>query len=195
MNIGKFSRSKYDKNAYRDDIQESVEPLDYRLSTNKTYNCNRCLSTVGPRSSYMGHGVSTVRDIKYAPSQDLVDLESVLTNRNVKSSSDKKGKVNHADLNSYTMYDVPRCDTTLDPEYTQLSHPSANYRGISINGFYNTVHDPQENLFWNFSTNTSLEAKDNYRQQYPQIWPDNVSPQATQGEDNFNQTCGYKCSK
>ena len=134
------------------------------------------MSTLGPRSSHMGHGVSTVKDIKYAEAQDLVDLDSVLSNRNVKTSKCKRGKVNHADLSQYELRNARLCGNTLNPENTRLSHPAANYRDMNVNRFYNLIHDPQEQIFWDFATNTKLEAKDNYRPDFPQVWPDLAGP-------------------
>ena len=101
MNIGHSSRLPYDDCAYPDKLLESTSPLNYRINTDQIYNCNKCLSTFGPRSGYMGHGVSTAVDTKYAEAQDLIDLDSIMSNRNVRTSKCKKGKVNPVDLQKY----------------------------------------------------------------------------------------------
>lgn len=179
MNIGHSSRLPYDDCAYPDRLKESTDPLNYKLSKDQIYNCDRCLSTLGPRSSYMGHGVSRAIDTKYAESQDLVDLESTLSNRDVKTSKCKRGKVNHADLSKYRLHDAKLCGNKLNPENTRLSHPAATYRDMNVNRFYNLIHDPQEPIFWNFASNTKLEAKDNYHPEFPQVWPDLAGPKPT----------------
>lgn len=177
MNIGHSSRLPYDECAYPDKLRESTSSGNYKLSTDQIYNCDRCLSTLGPRSSYMGHGVSRAVNTKYAESQDLIDLDSIMSNRNVKTSKCKRGKVNHADLSKYELSHAKMCGNALDSEYTKLSHPPSNYRDMNINRFYNLIHDPQEPIFWDFASNTRLEAKDNHRPQMPQIWPDLAGPQ------------------
>lgn len=191
MNIGYSSRLPYDDCAYPDKLKESTDPLKYVLSTDKIYNCNRCLSTLGPRSSHMGHGVSTYRDTTYAEAQDLVDIDSIFSNRNVKTSKCKKGHINPINPTKFREYHTRICNNTLDPEYSRLSYPSANYRDMSINRFYNTIHDPQEPIFWDFAVNTSLEEKDNFVPDIPQLWPDLAGPM----EDRSNYTTdigGYK---
>ena len=49
---------------------------------------------------------------------------------------------------------------------------------MGINRFYDPVHDPQDpqTIFWNFSVNSKLEAKDNFKPNVPQVWPDLAGP-------------------
>ncbi len=94
LNIGHSSRLGYDSCAYSDRLTESVGPLGYRLEPSWQENCNQCLSTLGPRSSYMGQGVSTAAGPSIATSQKLVDVESVLSNRNLKTTKCRKDQVN-----------------------------------------------------------------------------------------------------
>ena len=93
LNIGHSSRLGYDRCAYSDRIQESTGPIGYRLDPNAQENCNQCLSTLGPRSSYMGQGVSTTVGASIATSQKLVDVESLLSNRNLKTSKCRRDGV------------------------------------------------------------------------------------------------------
>lgn len=178
MNIGHSSRLPYDGCAYKDRLSESVGPLGYRLSPDQMYNCNSCLSTLGPRASNLGRGydVSRIYETGYAASQDLVDVESVLSNRNVKQSKCKTGKCNPVNVTKYKNNDVRLCNNYLDPESTHLSYPASNYRDISINRFYNLVRDPQANIFWDFSVNTKNEAKDNLMPDLPTPWVDLSGP-------------------
>ena len=82
-NIGHSSRLPYDRCAYSDSLQESVGPLLYNLDPTQINNCNACLSVFGPRTSSgpRSYGVSTTVGHVTAPSQQLVDVESILSNR------------------------------------------------------------------------------------------------------------------
>ena len=163
MNIGYSSRLKYDDDVYDDDVIQSTGPGKYKTSVDQTYNKYRCLSTLGPRTGRMGHGVSTaISQDRAAMSQDLVDIESILSNRNVRTSKGKKGHVNDIDVTKIRLHDASSCGPILNSEHTRLSHPSVNYREVAMSRFYNLPRDPQATIFWDFATNTSLEAKDNY---------------------------------
>jgi hypothetical protein len=172
MNIGHSSRLLYDKEVLPERVSESVGPLAYKLNTDQIYNCNSCLSTLGPRSAGAGRGqdVSKVLHTKYAPAQELVDVESILHNLNVKNSKAKAGKVNPIDVTKFKNIDMKVCGDFLNPEATRLSHPAASYRDMSINRFYNLPKDPQANIFWDNAANTSLEEKDNFVIRIPQPW-------------------------
>jgi len=176
MLIGSSSRLPYDECAYPDKLQVSTGPLLYKLSTDQIYNCDSCLSTFGPRSSIRGNDVSKTMKTGYAPSQDLVDLESILTNRNVLESKCKTGRTNPVNVTEMPLQHVPSCGKFLDPVVSRLTHPAANYRDASVNRFYNLPKDPQANIFWNFSVNTRLEAKDNFIPDVPQLWADPTQP-------------------
>ena len=194
MNIGHSSRLPYDKCAYPDKLKESTDPLNYRLSTNQMYNCDRCLPSVGIRN---GYGVSTYRDVGYAPSQDLVDLDSILSNRNVRTSKCKKGKVNPVNPLELELHNSRACSRKLEPEDSRLSYPASMYRSMPINRFYNLIHDPQEDIFWNFEINSVLEEKDNFRPNVPRPWPNLAGPIEMKGEvDKCDLQCnGKKCPK
>lgn len=177
MNIGHSSRLPYDKCAYDDRIYESVSPMLYRLNPLHMANCDGCLSTLGPRSSYQGYGVSTVSGGVGRPtSQDLADVESILTNRNVLASKCKDGKVNDIDVTKFKLQHARACNSFLDPVNSRLTNPPQNYRGMSVNRFYDLSANPQRNIFYPWATNTSLEAKDNHVEKIPQMLDGNVAP-------------------
>jgi hypothetical protein len=193
MNIGHSSRLPYDNCAYPDRLKESTDPLNYRLNIDQIHNCNRCLNPngAGPRTTGKGFGVSTLEgEAGYAVANDLVDVDSVMSNRNVKTSKCKRGHLNPVNLTTRKAYNYNMCNNYTHPEYTSLSHPRSNYRDIAINRFYNTLHDPQENIFYSFAHNTRLEAKDNYRPDLPEFWEDSVSPTEYKG---LIQKCGLAC--
>lgn len=177
MNIGYSSRLPYDDGTYTDKLSESTYSLNYRINSNQIYNEQRCRSRFGPRSGYMGHGVSVTRDLGYAEANDLIDVDSIFSNRNTKSNKSKKGKVNLENpIDLYKLYDSKTCTNDLDTQYTKDTHPSSNYRDLEINRFYNLPRNPQNVIFEDFAVNTRLEAKDNFNQQSPQPWPELAGP-------------------
>lgn len=171
VNFGYSSRLGYDACFIKDSISESVAPMKYRLDPNYMNNCSKCLSVFGPRPSMGGasYGVSTsVGDVQ-AQSQALVDIDSVLSNRNMIYSRCRDGEVNDIDVTKFPLQHARICNDFLDPIATHLTNPPQNYRGLSINRFFDLPKNPQANIFWNFAVNTQLEAKDNYRARIPRL--------------------------
>lgn len=164
--IGESTNLIYDECAYNDRVTESTSPMLYRLNPQSVHNCNTCLSDLGPRSS---SGVSTTVGSTVAEKQKSIDIENILSNRNVRPSKCKHGKVNTADLNSYSLKHARICDNTLNPISSRLTHPSKNYKGMTINRFYDLHKNPQAPIYWNSAANTRLEARDNYVVNYPNI--------------------------
>lgn len=193
VNIGHSSRLAYDKCSYNDYLSESVAPVLYRLNPHQINNCNGCLSVFGPRTNQgpRSHGVSSSVGHTTAPTQDLVDVESILSNRNVIASKCKDGKVNDIDVTKFQLQHARVCNDFLDPVSSMLTNPPANYRGMSINRFYDLPKNPQANIFWDFAVNTKLEAKDNYRERVPRLIKyDPALPAELKGQ---NKPCKYQC--
>lgn len=162
VNFGHSSRNSYDEGAYRDKIFESTAPASYKLDTNSIYNCKECFSSLGPRTSRMGNSTSTCIGFPPATSQQLVDVDSILSNRNVKLSKAKAGKVNDIDVTKFKLYNLRTCGNFLDPEASRLTDPAQNYRDVAVNRFFDLDRNIQEPIFWNFAINSRLEAVDNY---------------------------------
>lgn len=188
MNIGHSSRLGYDKCAYEDRLIESTDPLTYRLYPGYVQNCNECLSTLGPRSGHNGVGVSTVVGQPPATAQQLADVESILTNRNMKTSKCRKYGANTIDVNQLPLRHARICNEFLNPETSRLTHPAYNYKEAATNRFFNLIRDPQANIFYDFAENTKLEAKDNYMPEVPYISEvDRVLPRELKGK---GRQCG-----
>jgi len=189
LNIGHSSKLIYDCCAYNDRLDESTSPVKYRLNENQIHNCNQCLSTLGPRSSSpRGQGVSTSIKVDHpiATSQELVDVESILSNRNVKSSKcrrDQINQINLTDVEQFKLSHMRICNDALNPFSSRLSMPAANYRDMSVNRFYNLSQFPQEPIFYDFAINTVLEEKDNFLAQSPKLWADNSIPTPLNGSN------------
>ena len=169
INFGTSSRLGYDACFIKDDIEKSTGPLAYKLNPNQIKNCQACLPVFGPQIGYMGYGDSTTVGNTTAPSQDLVDIESILTNRNVIASKCKDGGVNDINVLKFKLKHARICDDALYPIASHLTNPPATYREMAINRFIDLPTNPQMNVFWNESINTQLEAKDNYCEKIPKL--------------------------
>jgi hypothetical protein len=192
--IGHSSRLPYDRCAYPDKLQESTDPVSYRLNKDYIHNCNRCLNSngAGPRTTTLGFGDSTVYNVGHAPANDLVDVDSICRNLNVKTSKCKRGHINPVNLTKVKSENYSLCGNYTHPEFTRLSHPPSNYRDMSVNRFYNLHHDPQETIFWDMQHNTRLEAKDNWIVEIPEMWEERVSPAEYKGKP---VKCGMTCDQ
>lgn len=183
--FGHSSRLGYDRCAYEDRLADSVAPIIYKLNTQSIANCNACLSTFGPRTSQgsQSYGVSTTFD-GIPLSHDLVDVETILSNRNVPMSKCKDGQVNDIDVTKFRLQHATICNDFLDPVSTHLTNPPANYRGSAINRFYDLHKPAQANIFYDWQINTKLEAKDNYMERVPKVLDDSkLRPHAIGGRN------------
>lgn len=171
VQFGHSSKLIYDQQAYQDRLSESVSPTAYKLNPNQIYNCKSCLSVFGPRTNTGAHsfGVSAATLQNPAIAQQLVDVESILSNRNVLQSKVKSGHLNPIDVSKFKLQHPTTCNKFLDPISTHLTNPPTTYRGMSINRFYNLPKPAQANIFYDFAINTKLEAIDNYRERIPRI--------------------------
>lgn len=169
MNIGYSGKLPYDTGVYREDLEESLGPGSYRLNPNHIHNNSCCLSTLGPRAVHLGYGVSTPTGAsEIAPALKVVDIESDLSNRNLKNSKLRNQEVNFMNSKKYGLKNANICDHFLDPIASRITHPaSCMYRGVAINRFYNLNKDPQENIYWDDRHDTKLEMKDNYKMKMP----------------------------
>lgn len=165
MNIGYSGRLPYDKGAYDDKLKDMTGSVSYRVNPNYVFNCDGCLSTLGPRAFHMGYGVSTPAGNVVAAGQhkDVIDLESELTNRNLKNSKLKSQEVNFIDVSKYGVKHAKVCNHFLDPMASRIMNPPCTYREMAINRFYDLNNDPQTNIYWDGARNTKLEAKDNFK--------------------------------
>ncbi len=168
FNYGESTNLRYDQQYIQEDIQQSTMPLQYVMDPTQVKNCQQCLSLNGPVPSVGGWGDSIpIPNAGIVPAQEIIDLDSILSNRNVKASKTRRGNVNDIDVFKFKTYNSKLCNKFLDPKSSLLTTPKQLYREMSINRFYNTNQNSQVNLYWNGSTNTQLEAKDNYDFPYP----------------------------
>jgi hypothetical protein len=168
FNYGASDKLQYDNDYINDNIEQSTAPLLSVLDPNRVKSCSNCISLFGPRPSHNGVEDSIpIANPGLTPAQELVDIDSIMSNRNVKNDRSKKGKVNTVDVFKFKTYDAKFCDRGLDPLSSILTYPKQLYREISINRFYDMNLNPQTNIYYDWGTNTRLEAKDNYDYPYP----------------------------
>lgn len=161
-----FTRLPYDKCAYQDRVRRGVFPGKYKVDTNQIYNSEHMFPGVGINDA--GFGVSHPHLDSVAPKNELVDIESYLSNRNIPASDCpelganlktlKSGKFKHPKKGKEKGF--------LTPTQSRLEYPLPQTRGIAVDRFHYTHHDPQAHIFWDFSRNTTREAKDNYVPEY-----------------------------
>jgi hypothetical protein len=161
LNPSHFSRSIYDTCFYPESLYQSTSPYTYITNSDQIYNCNGCITTLGPRASKMGP-INSIAGDGIAAAQNNIDVDSILSNRNMTISRCKNGKVNPINLTKIKSKNLPICNDYLDAQHTKMEFPSMYYRGAPINRFYDLNKDPQANIFYDWAVNTSLEAKDNY---------------------------------
>lgn len=206
---GHFSNPKYDKCAYPEDLYESTAPYAYVMNTDRIHNCNGCMTPFGPRGGLMGAGVSSPTGDVIAAAQQNVDIDSVMSNRNVPLSKCKRGKVNPVDVTRIKTKNLPVCNDYLDSQHSKMTDPAMFYRGAPVNRFYDLNKDPQANIFYDWAVNTSLEAKDNFIPELPEPLTDvDLVPGVPQGSNtkprdpswipcsialDGNGNCGTKC--
>lgn len=192
FNYGYSSNSAYDPSVIKDDIEQSTAPLMSILDPNRIKNCNQCLSLNGPRAGHNGWGNSIpIQNPSLTPAQDLIDIDSIMSNRNVKNDRSKKGHVNTVDVFKFKTYDAKLCDRGLDPLNSVLTYPKQLYREMSINRFHDLNINPQVNLYWDWTVNTQLEAKDNYDYPYPYFI--NMDESLPKSIDGNTRPCKTKC--
>ena len=164
MNIGHSSKLMSDYGVMGEKNNESIAPGNYRLVKDQIYNRNGCLNLIGPIGS---RGASTAVGNVIAPKQQLTDVSSFLSNRHLKHTALKKGRVNREGLNKFRPKNDKICGDNLAPRYTRMTNPTSSYREMGINRFYNPLRDPQRNLDPPRGINTSNEAKDNWIPKIP----------------------------
>lgn len=169
INFGYSDNMLYDLDSYYSWKQQTTSPINYVLNTDSRYNKGECMPNVGLNYDYMGNGEDTlVGHGIVAKAQQLVDLDSIFSNRNVKNSKGRRSNINPINpvIDFKNKGDIKQCNKTVKPEYSRLSHPMHNYRELSVNRFYDLGSNPQIGGViypFKFYTNTTLEAIDNFK--------------------------------
>jgi hypothetical protein len=149
------SKLRYDPAAYKEAVERSTGPLNYRVFPPYGYNCGECFRPYGLVGT---SGVS-------AALGNSVDVDSILSGRTVLNS-----KANDfsqpTPLTGYKTFNRTDCSPFLETEYSRYTHPIQDYKGLYPDRFYPLQHDPQCHIFEDFAVNTKLQAKDNHYAAY-----------------------------
>jgi hypothetical protein len=167
LNAGHFSRARYDKNTYQENLYDSTAPYSYTMNSDRIHNCGGCLTTFGPRGGFLGAGVSSPTGDVIAAGQNNIDVDSITSNRNVSLSKCKRGKVNPVNITNIKTKHIQECNDYLDSQHSRMTDPAMFYRGAPINRFYDLDRDPQANIYYDWGINTGLEMRDNYDPSIP----------------------------
>ena len=208
LNAGHFSNPRYDKCAYPEDLYESTGPYAYVMNTDRIHNCNGCLTTFGPRGGFLGAGVSSVSGDSIAAAQQNIDIDSIMSNRNMPLSRCRKAKVNPVDVTRIKTKNLPVCNDYLDSQHSKMTDPAMFYRGVAINRFFDLNRDVQANIFYDWAENTSLNARDDYIPELPTpLTGVSLIPNKSDGESaddtwipcsvelkGYNANCGTDCA-
>lgn len=151
---GNFTRQQYDLEAYEEKIKRSTDPGTYRLDTNFAVNCGKCFAPYGPRN---GQEVSDAIG-------NQIDVESVIRGYSKINSKSNEQQLPD-DLSRYHTTALPNCSNRLDFEYTRLTYPAYEIRGLNVPDMRldYPLFDPQCQIFEPFAMNTQLKAKDEHR--------------------------------
>lgn len=172
-----FGRLTYDECYINEETKQSIMPGEYKLYYGQNVNEKSCHSLNGPRSNRTGNSSENASNNL----EERTEIESLLSNRDLPASKctgnrtmEDKRKAIARRLNQSV-----ECNNSLHPDYSRLSQPMDNFRGLStINLQMNfPIIPPQENVFYGhnittlenqgmnsrFGNSTRLESKDDYR--------------------------------
>jgi hypothetical protein len=145
------SRQRYDREATDEFYERSTGGYSYRLDPVYATSCKECYPPFGPRGF---RGASTAPGF-------VIDADSVIRGyTKIHSKSNRQQIPDSVDV--FELRNLPDCHPFLETEYSRYTNPIQNYRGLGFDNFYPVNHDPQCHIFWDFSRNTKLEAKDAY---------------------------------
>ena len=162
-NASASDRPLYDLDATYQKTRQSTNPLLYKTNPVQINNCNKCLRlnpTFGAKNNV------AEPDNMNDGCNNLVDVESMLSNRDIRLGH--YGKVNDINTADFKVDGLRCCNTFLDRHDTRLTHPTENFREMTIDRFEVLNQDHQCNVFWNFETNSRLQAKDEYQMWIPE---------------------------
>ena len=192
FNYGYSGNLGNDKNYINSRLEESNSIMQSVLDPNRVKNCNSCM----PIRSNIGHnGIYSNLPIapgSNTPAMSVADIDSIMSNRNSKLNGNKKGRVNNINVLKFKTYDNNQCGKGLDQISSILTFPKQFYRETAINRFYDLNINPQQNIYYNDSINTQLEAKDNFVPQLPFSLNNDYSlPSPIEGFNNkkYNNKC------
>lgn len=174
---GTFERQIYDLGAYKKSLEQSTNPLKYRLDPIAVTRCDPC------RPMQPGYIAKT--GVSVTHQRPLVDVESELMLLNYKASKDPNqhfqptcpqcgecmegypcggGVVAGCKKCQENLQHLPMCGPFTD--YTRISNPICTARGVGINRFQPLCLNPQDENRWlhpsEVGINYRMVVKDNH---------------------------------
>lgn len=163
-----WSRSKYDLDYIKQDIQQSTAPLNFALDPTYAERCDRCLVT---EVGWLGK-----QGVSYDTSKPIVDTESDLFNINRVLTKDQTkyrptcitdkcmGVMNDCDACQPNLLHFPICPIRY--ESTRLSNPVSTLKETGYNRFQPICLNPQDPSRWEhpgeIGVNYRMVVKDNH---------------------------------
>ena len=149
-----FNRLNYDRDAYRQDLRESVGQGLYALNTPLS-DCKACFPPDNKNTQNMNSAVCVNRS--------LIDVSSELLG--ITRNSSKAPQEKYLPDAKYCQNAILRDCDTIHTEDTRLSNPPITLRGTGWNRWEWLCRDPQQNAFVPFDYNVAnrIVAKDNHR--------------------------------
>lgn len=148
-----FNRLNYDREAYSQDLRESVGQGMYALNTPIT-DCQSCFPPDNESTQGMNSSVCLNRS--------LVDVSTELRGQTRPNSKVAKYMPEPEYCHSARLRD---CRHALHAEDTRLSNPPITLRGTGWNRFEWLCRDPQKNAVmpFDYNVNNRIVSKDNHR--------------------------------
>ena len=172
-----FGRLTYDECYINEETKQSIKPGEYKLYYGQNVHDKSCHSLHGPRSN-RSHNSSENASSNL---EERTEVESLLSNRDLPASKcgeNRKMEDKRKSIARKLNHNV-ECDNSLHPDYSRLSQPMDNFRGLSTINLQMDfpIIPPQENVFYGhnittlenqgmnsrFGNSTRLESKDEYR--------------------------------
>ena len=151
----------HDPNAYRQRINESVGPLEYKLATPQ--QCRECFVN-DPQYILQRSGASvSAKHSMIDVDSELMGITRKLTHDPLRKYLPKMDRKGNVSLNEAKFH--PQACSQPTVESTLLSNPPQNLRGTGWNRWEWLFHNPQDQLErpFDWHSNTNLLARDTHR--------------------------------
>lgn len=118
-----------------------------------------------------------------------IDVDSIMKGLNTNN------KIYNNVGGAYPIVSPSECSQELETQYSRHTHPSYNYRGLTTPDMRLSypLHDPQCQIFEDFSINTRLQAKDNHKTIWQQPMDQSNSLPSSNKNNKHSQisNCNY----
>jgi len=144
----------YDECAFKEKINQSVQPGFYQLYDGQFSNNARCSIPTGPRNTRTRNS----SELWQTKRNDLVAAESLLKNLDLPASQCMKDRTLYEKnkvLQQVSLHQPQFCDNTLAPFDTRLAYSLQDYKEIDYGSNYFATQFPiidhREFVFWGFN--------------------------------------------